>query len=131
MTRIAAHQSSRPDVGSGNRVCEKTMRDKILSMIAGGHRMKRFIEGLDCGQLFPERLEDDIDEDNPVRAIDAFFDALDLAELGFAGVVPEATGRPGHHPQHFSRFISTATSTRSSPHVGLSVKVDGISNSSG
>ncbi len=62
--------------------------------------MKRFIEGLDRGQstLFPERLEDYIEEDNPVRAIDAFVDALDLAELGFGGVVPEATGRPGYHP---------------------------------
>jgi transposase len=62
--------------------------------------MKRFIEGLDRGQstLFPERLEDYIDEDNPVRAIDAYVDALDLAELGFGGVVPEATGRPGYHP---------------------------------
>jgi len=62
--------------------------------------MKRFIEGLDRGQatLFPERLEDYIDDDNPVRAIDAFVDALDLGELGFDGVVPEATGRPGYHP---------------------------------
>ena len=62
--------------------------------------MKRFIEGLDRGQstLFPECLEDYIDHDNPVRVIDAFVDALDLAELGFGGVVPEATGRPGYHP---------------------------------
>jgi len=62
--------------------------------------MKRFIEGMDRGQstLFPERLEDYIGEDNPVRAIDVFVDALDLADLGFDGVVPEATGRPGYHP---------------------------------
>jgi transposase len=30
--------------------------------------------------------------------IDAFVDALDLGELGFDGVIPEATGRPSYHP---------------------------------
>ncbi len=36
--------------------------------------MKRFIEGVDRAQstLFPECLEDWIDEDNPVRVIDVF-----------------------------------------------------------
>jgi hypothetical protein len=36
--------------------------------------------------LFPERLEDYLAEDNPVRAIDVFVDELDLAGLGFGGV---------------------------------------------
>ena len=48
--------------------------------------------------LFPECLEDWIGEDNPVRVIDVFVDELDLAELGFVGVDPEATGRPSYHP---------------------------------
>lgn len=62
--------------------------------------MKRFVEGADRGQstLLPECLDDWIDEENPVRAIDAFVDALDLGELGFDGVEPAATGRPGFHP---------------------------------
>src|SRR5712672_4342857 len=62
--------------------------------------MRRFVEGTDRGQstLFPECLEDWIGEDNPVRAIDVFIDELDLAELGFDGVEPEATGRPSYHP---------------------------------
>jgi transposase len=62
--------------------------------------MKRFVEGADRGQstLFPECLEDWIDEDNPVRVIDVFVDDLDLAELGFSGVDPEFTGRPSYHP---------------------------------
>ena len=62
--------------------------------------MKRFVEGQDRGQstLFPECLEDWIDEDNPVRVIDIFVDGLDLADLGFVGVDPEATGRPSYHP---------------------------------
>jgi transposase len=62
--------------------------------------MKRFVEGVDRGQntLFPECLEDWIIEDNPVRVIDVFVDELDLGELGFSGVDPEATGRPSYHP---------------------------------
>jgi transposase len=62
--------------------------------------MRRFVEGTDRGQstLFPEYLEDWIGEDNPVRVIDVFVDELDLGELGFDGVVPEATGRPSYHP---------------------------------
>ena len=62
--------------------------------------MRRFVEGIDRGQatLFPEYLEDWIDADNPVRAIDAFVDKLDLSGLGFDGVAPEATGRPSYHP---------------------------------
>jgi transposase len=62
--------------------------------------MRRFVEGTDRSQatLFPERLEDWICEDNPVRAVDVFVDELDLAELGFGGLDPEATGRPSYHP---------------------------------
>jgi transposase len=62
--------------------------------------MKRFVEGTDRGQstLFPECLEDWIDENNPVRVIEVFVDELDLGELGFDGVAPEDTGRPSYHP---------------------------------
>src|SRR5437762_8154372 len=62
--------------------------------------MTRFVVGEDRSQstLFPERLEDYLSEDNPVRAIDVFVDELDLAGLGFGGVEPEATGRPAYHP---------------------------------
>ena len=62
--------------------------------------MKRFVEGIDRGQstLLPECVEDWISEDNPVRVIDVFVDALDLAEMAFEGVDPAATGRPAYHP---------------------------------
>src|SRR5918997_544571 len=62
--------------------------------------MKRFVEGEDRRQttLLPDCIEDDVSEENPVRVIEAFVAALDLAELGFGGVVPERTGRPGYHP---------------------------------
>jgi transposase len=62
--------------------------------------MKRFVESEDRrqGVLLPEYLEDYVSENNPVRVIDVFVDELDLGQLGFEGVVPEATGRPGYHP---------------------------------
>ena len=62
--------------------------------------MAGFIEGLDRGQcsMFPARLDDYVAEDNPVRAVDAFIDGLDLAALGFANTVPADTGRPGYRP---------------------------------
>jgi len=61
--------------------------------------MSGFIEGEDRRQatLFPERIDDYIAEDSPVRVIDVFVDDLDLSGLGFK-VVAEATGRPGYHP---------------------------------
>ena len=63
--------------------------------------MKRLIEGDDRGQstLFPERLDDWIIVDNPVRVIDVFVDELDLGGLGFGRVEPRGTGRPGYHPE--------------------------------
>ena len=62
--------------------------------------MGRFIEGVGRSQstLFPERLEDWIDEDNPVRVIDLFVDDLDLGDIGFERMAAARTGRPGYHP---------------------------------
>ena len=62
--------------------------------------MKRYVEGEDRSQatLFPERLDDYIAEDNPVRVIDVFVEELDLLGLGFEGMEPEETGRPAYHP---------------------------------
>jgi transposase len=62
--------------------------------------MKRFIEGEDRNQstLLPEYLDDYISEDNPVRAVDAFVEALDLKALGFESADPAVTGRPSYHP---------------------------------
>lgn len=61
--------------------------------------MSGFIQGesRDQSTLLPERLDDYIAEENPVRVIDVFVDELDLASLGFK-TIPEKTGRPGYHP---------------------------------
>jgi len=62
--------------------------------------MSGFIEGEDRKQatLFPERLDDYVGEDHPVRVIDVFIDDLDISGLGFKAE-PAATGRPGYHPK--------------------------------
>ena len=62
--------------------------------------MPRFVEGVDRTQniLFPASLDEYVAEDNPVRVIDAFADALNLAKLGFEGTNPARTGRPSYHP---------------------------------
>ncbi|WP_340646846.1 IS1182 family transposase [Phenylobacterium sp.] len=81
--------------------------------------MKRFVEGEDRrqGTLLPECLEDYVSEENPVRVIDVFVDELDLQGLGFEGVTPEATGRPGYHPglllkMYVYGYINQITSSR-------------------
>jgi len=62
--------------------------------------MKRFVEGEDRRQstLLPDCLDGYVTEDNPVRVVEVFIGELDLAALGFAGMVPEVTGRPSYHP---------------------------------
>ena len=48
--------------------------------------------------MFPERLDDLIEDDNPVRVIDAFVDSVDLGLLRFARIESKETGRPPYHP---------------------------------
>jgi transposase len=48
--------------------------------------------------LFPERLDDSIAAENPVRFLDAFVDHLNLTTLGFQRATPAATGRPAYDP---------------------------------
>jgi transposase len=56
--------------------------------------------GLDRSQtlLFPERLEDYIAAENPVRFLDAFVASLDVAALGFAKARCATTGSPPYDP---------------------------------
>src|SRR3954471_4350198 len=62
--------------------------------------MSRFVESEERAQdtFLPCRLEDYVTGENPVRVIDVFVEELDLNKLGFAGMEPEATGRPAYHP---------------------------------
>jgi transposase len=62
--------------------------------------MGRFVQGEDRRQdyLLPASLDGYVSADNPVRAVEAFIDALDLKALEFAGMTPAETGRPAYHP---------------------------------
>ena len=62
--------------------------------------MSRFIEEDSRTQstLFPERLEDFIADDNPIRVIEAFVEGLDLRKIGFNSAIPKQTGRPAYRP---------------------------------
>ena len=59
-----------------------------------------YIQGMDRKQtiLFPESVDDYIEEDNPVQFVDVFVDSLDLRELRFKYSQPESTGRPPYNP---------------------------------
>lgn len=62
--------------------------------------------GLDRHQtlLLPERLEDYIAPDNPVRFLDAFVASRDVRALGFAHAVVQNTGRPPYDPADLLRL---------------------------
>jgi len=62
--------------------------------------MSGFIEGENRYQstLFPESVDDYVEEDSVVRVIDVFTDRLDISGLGFKAEAAE-TGRPGYHPR--------------------------------
>ena len=77
--------------------------------------MAGYVEGVDRGQatLFPDRLDDLVGADNPVRVVDAFVGALDLRELGFARAAPASTA--GRAPARSAASGAGSTSTCSTP----------------
>ena len=60
----------------------------------------RYIKGLNRHQslMFPELLDEYIDESNSVRFIDAFVDGLNLFDLGFSHSSTSKTGRKPYNP---------------------------------
>ena len=59
-----------------------------------------YIKGTDRNQMqIAVSLEDLIPEDNPVRAIDAFVESLEMGAMGFKKVKPAYTGRPPYDPR--------------------------------
>lgn len=70
----------------------------------------KHIKGEDRRQyvLFPACLDEYIEQDNPVRYIDAFVDSLDLEELGFNHTkrkAPENGGRPSYDPSDILKLL--------------------------
>lgn len=78
--------------------------------------MKRFVQGDSRTQsiLLPESLDDYVTEANPVRVVDVF-DELDLAQLGFEGVEPAATGRNTWSPVAANALASARPSPADPP----------------
>ncbi len=60
-----------------------------------------YIKGTDREQiiLFPDAIDDYVEEDNITRFIDAFVNGLDMAALGFKYATTEKTGRPPYDPK--------------------------------
>lgn len=64
--------------------------------------MRNYKQGMDRsqGDLFPVRLDDYVDASNPVRAIEAYVETLNLSRLGFSktGGGGSAAGQPPYPP---------------------------------
>ncbi len=60
----------------------------------------RYIQGANRNQttLLPAVIDDYIQENNPVRFIDAYIDSLDLKDLGFTHAETKETGRKPYNP---------------------------------
>jgi len=60
-----------------------------------------YIGGINRKQmvLFPECLDEYIDENNPIRVIDVFVNQVDIESAGFLRFVPAKEGRPGYDPR--------------------------------
>jgi transposase len=60
-----------------------------------------YLEGDDRSQqcLLPPAIDEYVERDAPVRAVDAFVDTLDFCTLGFDRAAPASTGRPGYDPR--------------------------------
>ena len=60
----------------------------------------QYIKGIDRSQavLFPQSLDEIIDEDNEVRIIDLFVESIDLAQFRFH-LKSSPEGRPPYHPK--------------------------------
>ena len=63
--------------------------------------MGQYITGTSRNQitLFPDIIDEYINDDNAVRVIDAYVDRLDMASLDFSKSIPNDTGRPPYSPQ--------------------------------
>jgi len=60
-----------------------------------------FISGADRNQVvfLPDSVDDYVDENNPVRVIEAYVNSLNLSDLGFTKPEPNDTGRPMYNPK--------------------------------
>ena len=70
---------------------KKRSEAKTMSYIESGKEKKQLYLDAEC-------LDDYVDKNNPVRAIDAFVDILDIEKLGVTDHKSK-DGRPGYDPR--------------------------------
>ena len=63
-----------------------------------------FISGINRQQVEIYNLDDEIEQDNTVRFVDAFVEKLDLTELGFLVNELKSEGRPAFNPKVFLKI---------------------------
>ena len=66
--------------------------------------MQRYDKGKDREQVQIVSLEEMIEQDNPVRVIDAFIDSLDMKKLGFKYAETKETGRKPKDPSDMCKL---------------------------
>jgi transposase len=66
----------------------------------------QYLAGVDRNQSMwlPMTVEEDVSAENPVRAVDAFIEGLDVAALGFALREEKDAGAPGYHPRELLKL---------------------------
>ncbi|WP_243454436.1 hypothetical protein [Desulfosporosinus fructosivorans] len=67
--------------------------------------------------LYPVTLEELVDENNPVRVIDAFVDHLTMDKLEIQRATPARTGRPPYDPRELLKLYIYGSLTASVPAV--------------
>ena len=73
---------------------------------------EKYKEGINRNQqqFFPPSLDEYVDENNQVRAIDLYVEQLDFKELGFDDTSTSFEGQKSYSPpSYYLRYISTAT----------------------
>ena len=87
-----------------------------------------YIEGENRKQnlLFPESLDEYVEDESPVRLFDAFVESLDFKALEFNRDTPKSEGRPGYNPRDLMRLYiySYYYRIRSSRQIARECKVN-------
>ena len=78
-----------------------------------------YIQGIDRKQsvMFPALVDEYVEENNPVRFIEAYIESLDLGHLGFTHTQTKTTGRPPYSPGdllklYVYRYLNKVRSSR-------------------
>lgn len=83
--------------------------------------------GTDRGQIvMPASIDEYVEQDNPVRVIDACVEALDFVRLGFTKSTPAADGSPAYNPRDLLKLYlyGYTNRTRSSRQLERAARIN-------